>query len=60
MKKDVLENFAEFEGQHLWFAKFSKTPFLENTLGRLLLVFYATLLKWGVQCLEKLSLIFIT
>ena len=47
MKKGVLENFAKFTGKHLWFAKFSKTPFLQNTPGRLLLVFHATLLKWG-------------
>ena len=38
MKKDVLENFAKFTGKHLWFAKFSKTPFLQNTSGRLLLL----------------------
>ena len=47
MKKGVLENFAKFTGKHLWFAKFSKTPFLQNTSGRLLLAFLATLLKWG-------------
>ena len=39
MKKGVLENFAKFTGKHLWFAKFSKTPFLQNTPGRLLLAF---------------------
>ena len=38
MKKGVLENFAKFTGKHLWFAKFSKTPFLQNTSGRLLLL----------------------
>ena len=43
MKKGVLENFAKFTGKHLWFAKFSKTPFLQNTSRRLLL---ASLLKW--------------
>ena len=32
MKKGVLGNFT---GKHLWFAKFSKTPFLQNTSGRL-------------------------
>ena len=35
MKKGVLENFAKFTGKHLWFAKFSKTPSLQNTSGRL-------------------------
>ena len=38
MKKGVLENFAKFTGKHLWFAKFSKTPFLQNASGRLLLI----------------------
>ena len=47
MKEIVLENFAKFIGKHLWFAKFSKTPFLQNTSERLLLAFRATLLKWG-------------
>ena len=37
MKKGVLENFAKFTGKHLWFAKFSKRPFLQNTSGRVLL-----------------------
>ena len=40
MKKDNLENFAKFTGKHLWFAKFSGTPFLQNTSVT------ATLLKW--------------
>ena len=30
-KKVVLENFAKFTGKHLWFVKFSRTPFLQNT-----------------------------
>ena len=38
MKKDVLENFPKFTGKHLWFAKLPKTPFLQNTPERLLLV----------------------
>ena len=38
MKKSVLESFAKFTGKHLWFAKFSKTPFLQNTSARLLLL----------------------
>ena len=38
MKKGVLEFLAKFTGKHLWFAKFSKTPFLQNTPGRLLLL----------------------
>ena len=42
----VLENFAKFIEKHFWFAKFSKTSFLQNTSGRLLLDFRATLLKW--------------
>ena len=37
MKKGVLENFAKFTGEHIWFVKFSKTPFLQNTSARLLL-----------------------
>ena len=37
MKKGVLENFAKFTGEHIWFVKFSKTPFLQNTSTRLLL-----------------------
>ena len=41
MKKGVLENFAKFTGKRLWFAKFSGTPFLQNTSVT------ATLLKWG-------------
>ena len=48
MKKDVLENFAKFTGKHLWFAKFSKTPFLQNTPGRLLLAFSCNVTKMGV------------
>ena len=38
MEKCVLENFAKSTGKHLWFAKISKTPFLQNTFGRLLLL----------------------
>ena len=48
MKKGVLENFAKFTGKHLWFAKFSKTPFLQNTSGRLLLAFSCNVTKMGV------------
>ena len=40
MKKGVLENFAKFTGKHLWFAKFSRTSFLQNTSAT------ATLLRW--------------
>ena len=56
MKKGVLENFAKFTGKHLWFAKFSKTPFLQNTSGRLLLAFSCNVTKMGYcqQCLENL------
>ena len=46
MKKDFLENFAKFTGKHLWFAKFSKTLFLQNTFGRLLLAFSCNVTKW--------------
>ena len=55
MKKDVLENFAKFTGKHLWFVKFSKTPFLQNTPGRLILAFSCNVIKMGYcqQCLEK-------
>ena len=48
MKKGVLENFANLTGKHLWFAKFSKTPFLQNTPGRLLLAFSCNVTKMGV------------
>ena len=47
MKRDVLENFAKFTGKYFWFAKFSKTPFYQNTPGGLLWLFRATLRKWG-------------
>ena len=47
MKKGGLESFAKFTGKHLWFAKYSKTPFLQNTPGRLLLAFSWALLKLG-------------
>ena len=41
MKEGVLENFAKFTEEHLWFAKFSRTSFLQNTSAT------ATLLRWG-------------
>ena len=61
-KKGVLENFAKFRGKHLWFAKFPKTPCLQNTPGRLLLAFSCSATKMGYyqQCLEKLRWILIT
>ena len=40
MKKGVLENFVKFTRKQLWFAKFSGTPFLQNTSATV------TLLKW--------------
>ena len=45
MKKGVLENFAKFKGKHLWFAKFSETPLLQNTSGGLLLAFSCNVTK---------------
>ena len=33
MKKRVLENSVKFIGKYLWFAKFSKAPFFQNTSG---------------------------
>ena len=48
MKKRVLENYRKFTGKHLWFAKFSKTPFLRNTSGRLLLAFSCNVTKMVV------------
>ena len=36
MKKGALEHFAQFIGKHLWFAKCSVTPFLQNTSATLL------------------------
>ena len=47
MKKGVLENFAKFTGKYLWFAKFSKTSFLQNTPERLLLAFSCNVTKMG-------------
>ena len=41
MKDIILENFTKFIRKHLWFVKFSKTPFLQTTSAT------ATLLKWG-------------
>ena len=41
MKNGFFENFAKFTGKHLRFAKFSRTPFLQNTSTT------ATLLRWG-------------
>ena len=38
MKKGVLENFAKFTRKQVWFMKFPKTPFLQNTSGPLLLL----------------------
>ena len=49
-------------GGVLWFAKISKTPFLQNALGRLLLSFSCNVTKIGycqqmnIQCLETLTL----
>ena len=55
MKKGVLENFAKFTGKHLWFEKCSRTPFLQNSSGRLLLAFPCNFIKMGhcQQCLEN-------
>ena len=53
MKKGVLENFAKSRGKHLWFAKFLRTSFLQNTSGRLLMAFPCNFAKMG-QCLENL------
>ena len=47
MKNGVLENFAKFTGKHLWFVKFSSTPFLQKTSGRLLLAFPCNFTKMG-------------
>ena len=41
MKKGALENFVKLNGEHLWFAKFSRIPFLQSTSAT------ATLLRWG-------------
>ena len=41
MKKGALENFVKLNGEHLWFAIFSRTPFLQSTSAT------ATLLRWG-------------
>ena len=48
MKKGVLESFRKFTGKHLWFAKFSKTLFLQNTCGRRVLAFSCNVTKMGV------------
>ena len=37
MKKGVLEKFTKFEkftGKQLWFAKFSRTPFLQSSVWK--------------------------
>ena len=39
--------FSFSEGKHLWFAKFSKTPFSQDTSGRLLLAFSCNVTKIG-------------
>ena len=56
MKKGVLGNCTKFTGKHLWFAKFSETPFLQNIPGRLLLAFSCNVTKMGYcqQSLKKL------
>ena len=56
MKKDVPENFTKLTGKHLWFAKFLKTPVLQNTPGPPPLAFLCNATKIGYcqQCLEKL------
>ena len=56
MKKIVLEKFREFTGKHIWLAKFSKTPFLQNKSGRLLLALSRNFTKMGYcqQSLENL------
>ena len=51
MTKGVLENFRKFTGKHLWFAKFSKTTFLQNSSGRLLLAFSCNFTKMGYETL---------
>ena len=63
MKKCALENFSKFTGKHLWFAKFSKTPFLQNTSARLLLllafqkqppvVFYGKRCSWRFSKIHR-------
>ena len=55
-EKDVLEDLAKFTGKHLWLAKFSKTPLLQNTSGRLLLAFSCNNTEMGYcqQCSENL------
>ena len=40
-EKGIIENLATITEKHLWFAKFPRTPFLQNTSAT------ATLLKWG-------------
>ena len=50
MKKGVLENFAKFLGKHLWFANFSKSPFLQLPLAFLCNV---TKIGFCQQCLEN-------
>ena len=57
MNKVVFANFAKLTGKHLWFGKFSKKPFLQNTPGRLLLAFSCNVTRMGYcqRCLEKLG-----
>ena len=57
-KKGVMRNFAEFTRKHLYrnpfwcflvnFAKFARTPFLQNSTGRLLLIIAVSIVAKGV------------
>ena len=51
MNKGVLGNFVKFTG-NLWFAKFSETPFLQNTSGGLLLAFSCNVTKMRYSVCE--------
>ena len=53
--------FSKIQWKHLRFAKFSKTPFLQNNSGRLLPTFSCnvTKMRYCQQCLGKLRWIFV-
>ena len=64
-KNGIMRNFAEFTRKHpyrntFWcflvnFAKFARTPFLQNSTGRLLLIIAASIVVKGVLANETVN-----
>ena len=64
-KKGAMRNFAEFTRKHLYrnpfwcflvnFAKFARTPFLQNSTGRLLLIIAVSIVVKGVLANETVN-----